>query len=106
MTTACPWLPKSTLRCECSRGRSTSDLLERPALAPVAHGDPAPDPCRRVSRLVDLAPQYYLGNLPPSEGKEQLMALRRSQEPQPVGAAEAAAAAAACQPPAERCLLQ
>ena len=28
---------------------------------------------------MELAPQYYLGNLPPSEGKELLMELRQSQ---------------------------
>lgn len=63
--------------------------------------------------LVELAPQYYLGNLPPSEGKELLMALRRSLEPQSApeehshaqrGGAEADGAP--CQPPAERCLIQ
>lgn len=66
-----------------------------------------------VSRLVELAPQYYLGNLPASEGKELLMALRRSLEPQ--GAPDehshahrggAQADGAPCQPAAERCLIQ
>lgn len=32
-------------------------------------------------RLVELAPQYYLGNLPSSDGKELLMELRQSLEP-------------------------
>ncbi|XP_072227646.1 ATP-dependent RNA helicase DQX1-like [Leuresthes tenuis] len=32
--------------------------------------------------LVELAPQYYLGNLPSSDGKELLMQLRQSLEPQ------------------------
>lgn len=31
-------------------------------------------PCPR--RLVELAPQYYLSNLPPSEGRDVLMELR------------------------------
>ncbi|XP_028828905.1 ATP-dependent RNA helicase DQX1 [Denticeps clupeoides] len=31
--------------------------------------------------LVELAPQYYLGNLPPSEGKDLLMELRQSLLP-------------------------
>ncbi|CAF87025.1 unnamed protein product, partial [Tetraodon nigroviridis] len=31
--------------------------------------------------LVELAPQYFLENLPPSEGKELLVELRRSLEP-------------------------
>ncbi|XP_028273484.1 ATP-dependent RNA helicase DQX1 [Parambassis ranga] len=31
--------------------------------------------------LVELAPQYYLGNLPSSDGKELLMELRQSLEP-------------------------
>ena len=35
-------------------------------------------PC--VRRLVELAPQYYLGNLPASEGKEMLRELRQSLE--------------------------
>lgn len=45
------------------------------------------DNCIRVASevhphmLVELAPQYYLGNLPSSEGKEQLMELRRSLAP-------------------------
>lgn len=33
--------------------------------------------------LVELAPQYYLGNLPSSDGKELLMELRQSMEPHP-----------------------
>lgn len=82
----------------------------------VTHGDlliTDPDWFPFFSRLVELAPQYYLGNLPPSEGKELLMALRRSLEPQSVpeehshaqrGGAEADSAP--CQPPAERCLIQ
>lgn len=32
-------------------------------------------------RLVELAPQYFLGNLPSSDGKELLMELRQSLEP-------------------------
>ncbi|XP_062334450.1 ATP-dependent RNA helicase DQX1 isoform X1 [Osmerus eperlanus] len=42
------------------------------------------DNCIRIASevhphmLVELAPQYYLGNLPPSEGKELLMELRQS----------------------------
>lgn len=32
-------------------------------------------------RLVELAPQYYLGNLPSSDGKELLMELRQNMEP-------------------------
>ncbi|XP_070780640.1 ATP-dependent RNA helicase DQX1-like [Enoplosus armatus] len=45
------------------------------------------DNCIRVASevhpqmLVELAPQYYLGNLPSSDGKELLMELRRSLEP-------------------------
>lgn len=31
---------------------------------------------------MELAPQYYLGNLPSSDGKELLMELRQSLEPQ------------------------
>lgn len=41
---------------------------------------------------MELAPQYYLGNLPPSDGKELLMELRQSLEPQSLqqdGAADA-----------------
>lgn len=66
-----------------------------------------------VCRLVELAPQYYLGNLPPSDGKELLMELRRSLVPQRVpeehshaqrGGAEADGAP--CEPAAERCLIQ
>lgn len=30
---------------------------------------------------MELAPQYYLGNLPSSDGKELLMELRQSLEP-------------------------
>lgn len=30
---------------------------------------------------MEVAPQYYLGNLPPSEGKELLMELRQSLAP-------------------------
>lgn len=39
--------------------------------------------CFSVSsvRLVELAPQYFLGNLPASDGKELLMELRRSVAP-------------------------
>lgn len=62
-----------------------------------------------VSRLVELAPQYFLGNLPASEGKELLMALRRSLEPDEHSHAQrggAEADSAPCQPAAERCLLQ
>lgn len=33
-----------------------------------------PPPCPR--RLVELAPQYYLSNLPPSESRDLLMELR------------------------------
>lgn len=37
-------------------------------------------PCRLTPpcphRLVELAPQYYLSNLPPSEGRDLLMELR------------------------------
>lgn len=32
-------------------------------------------------RLVELAPQYYLGNLPPSDGRDLLMGLRQSLFP-------------------------
>lgn len=32
-------------------------------------------------RFVELAPQYFLGNLPSSDGKELLMELRQSLEP-------------------------
>lgn len=32
-------------------------------------------------RLVELAPQYFLGNLPSSDGKELLIKLRQSLEP-------------------------
>ncbi|XP_063745478.1 ATP-dependent RNA helicase DQX1 isoform X2 [Eleginops maclovinus] len=45
------------------------------------------DNCIRIASevhpqmLVELAPQYYLGNLPPSDGKELLMELRQSLEP-------------------------
>lgn len=41
------------------------------------HFFPSPLCCR----LVELAPQYYLGNLPSSDGKELLMELRQSLEP-------------------------
>lgn len=34
-------------------------------------------------RLVELAPQYFLGNLPASDGKELLMELRHSLAPPP-----------------------
>lgn len=39
--------------------------------------------CERILcyRLVELAPQYYLGNLPSSDGKELLMELRQNLEP-------------------------
>ncbi|XP_035523597.1 ATP-dependent RNA helicase DQX1 [Morone saxatilis] len=46
------------------------------------------DNCIRIASevhpqmLVELAPQYYLGNLPSSDGKELLMELRQSLEPQ------------------------
>ncbi|XP_062289970.1 ATP-dependent RNA helicase DQX1 isoform X1 [Scomber scombrus] len=46
------------------------------------------DNCIRIASevhpqmLVELAPQYYLGNLPASDGKELLMELRQSLEPQ------------------------
>ncbi|KAM8829089.1 ATP-dependent RNA helicase DQX1 isoform 1-T3 [Spinachia spinachia] len=46
------------------------------------------DNCIRIASevhpqmLVELAPQYYLGNLPSSDGKELLMELRHSLEPQ------------------------
>ncbi|KAG1957685.1 hypothetical protein F2P79_007627 [Pimephales promelas] len=33
------------------------------------------------SLLVELAPQYYLGNLPPSDGLDLLMSLRLSLFP-------------------------
>ena len=33
-----------------------------------------------LCRLVELAPQYYLGNLPASEGKEMLRELRQTLE--------------------------
>lgn len=36
-------------------------------------------------RLVELAPQYYLGNLPSSDGKELLMELRQSLGPHSYG---------------------
>ncbi|XP_075936117.1 ATP-dependent RNA helicase homolog DQX1 isoform X2 [Anarhichas minor] len=45
------------------------------------------DNCIRIASevhpqmLVELAPQYYLGNLPSSDGKELLMELRQSLEP-------------------------
>ncbi|KAM9840963.1 ATP-dependent RNA helicase DQX1 isoform 2-T2 [Aulostomus maculatus] len=45
------------------------------------------DNCIRIASevhpqmLVELAPQYYLGNLPPSDGKELLIKLRQSLEP-------------------------
>ncbi|XP_070706099.1 ATP-dependent RNA helicase DQX1-like [Pempheris klunzingeri] len=45
------------------------------------------DNCIRIASevhpqmLVELAPQYYLGNLPSSDGKEMLMELRQSLEP-------------------------
>ncbi|XP_041667337.1 ATP-dependent RNA helicase DQX1 [Cheilinus undulatus] len=45
------------------------------------------DNCIRIASevhpqmLVELAPQYYLGNLPSSDGKELLMELRHSLEP-------------------------
>lgn len=45
------------------------------------------DNCVRIASevhpemLVELAPQYFLGNLPSSDGKELLMELRRSLEP-------------------------
>lgn len=32
-------------------------------------------------RLVEVAPQYYLGNLPSSDGKQLLMELRQGMEP-------------------------
>ena len=32
---------------------------------------------------MELAPQYYLGNLPSSDGKALLMELRQSLEPHP-----------------------
>ncbi|XP_056259664.1 ATP-dependent RNA helicase DQX1 [Seriola aureovittata] len=46
------------------------------------------DNCIRIASevhpqmLVELAPQYYLGNLPSSDGKELLMELRQSLQPQ------------------------
>lgn len=46
------------------------------------------DNCIRIASevhpqmLVELAPQYYLGNLPSSDGKELLIELRQSLEPQ------------------------
>ncbi|XP_074547137.1 ATP-dependent RNA helicase homolog DQX1 [Halichoeres trimaculatus] len=46
------------------------------------------DNCFRIASevhpqmLVELAPAYFLGNLPPSDGKEQLMELRQSLEQQ------------------------
>lgn len=46
------------------------------------------DNCIRIASevhpqmLVELAPQYFLGNLPPSDGKELLMELRLSLDPQ------------------------
>uniref|UniRef100_A0AAV2IV97 Helicase ATP-binding domain-containing protein n=1 Tax=Knipowitschia caucasica TaxID=637954 RepID=A0AAV2IV97_KNICA len=46
------------------------------------------DNCIRIASevnaqmLVELAPQYFLGNLPPSDGKELLMELKQSVEPQ------------------------
>lgn len=46
------------------------------------------DNCIRIASevhpqmLVELAPQYYLGNLPSSDGKELLMELRQNLEPQ------------------------
>ncbi|KAI4794980.1 hypothetical protein KUCAC02_031713 [Chaenocephalus aceratus] len=45
------------------------------------------DNCIRIASevhpqmLVELSPQYYLGNLPPSDGREQLMELRQNLEP-------------------------
>ncbi|XP_068430846.1 ATP-dependent RNA helicase DQX1-like [Clinocottus analis] len=47
------------------------------------------DNCIRIASevhpqmLMELAPQYYLGNLPSSDGKELLMELRQSLEPRP-----------------------
>lgn len=54
---------------------------------------PLLDPCPH--RLVELAPQYYLSNLPPSESRDLLMELREKvvaaedipAEPEPQGEA-------------------
>ncbi|XP_047425430.1 ATP-dependent RNA helicase DQX1 isoform X2 [Mugil cephalus] len=52
------------------------------------------DNCIRIASevhpqmLVELVPQYYLGNLPSSDGKELLMEIRHSMEPPSCGASQ------------------
>ncbi|KAK5900369.1 hypothetical protein CgunFtcFv8_025331 [Champsocephalus gunnari] len=56
----------------------SSYLSLQPRPAPPQLG---PLPRVHPQMLVELSPQYYLGNLPPSDGREQLMELRQNLEP-------------------------
>lgn len=57
----------------CSQCYPAASGPQFPSLGPA----PLPDPLSLCPcRLVELAPQYYLSNLPPSESRDLLMELR------------------------------
>lgn len=62
---SCFWSKLDKFCFHCARRRVVEARLQSVRLSG--------SPC---CRLVELAPQYYLGNLPPSDGRELLMELR------------------------------